>query len=94
MRGVLFEFVKVPPHEPLLHVSASPISFFLVISEAHQLSALLLETMETLRSPLCSSWATLHVWFHVTKHYVSAVKEITEGNVRISKLFLMFGGGF
>jgi len=43
-----------------------------------QLSALLLCVMEALHSPLCSSWATPHVWLYIIKHYTTAVKEMVD----------------
>ena len=62
--------------------------FFYLVSGVCELSALLLNMMETLGSPLCNSWATPHVWLYVIKHYITAIKEAVNENV--SKTFFFF----
>lgn len=61
--------------------------FFCLVSDVCELSALLLNMMETLGSPLCNSWATPHVWLYVIKHYITAIKEAVNENV--SKTFFL-----
>ena len=47
--------------------------------------------LKVLHSPLCAAWATQHVWLYVIRHYITAVKEITDENVSLTKfLFNVF----
>ncbi|KAJ7339445.1 Gem (nuclear organelle) associated protein 4 [Desmophyllum pertusum] len=48
--------------------------------DVYQLSVLLLDMVEVLHSPLCSAWATPYVWLYVIRHYITAIKEIVDGN--------------
>ena len=51
-------------------------------SVTSQLSALLLRTLDFLGGLSCRAWANHHVWTHVTKHYVTTLKELCEDAVR------------
>lgn len=56
-----------------------------------ELSSLLLDMMEALRSPSCSSWATPHVWLYVIKHYITAIKEAVNENTNAMVTASVFG---
>ena len=46
-----------------------------------QLSYLLLRMMEFLSGPHCHAWVNQYVWLHVTKHYVTFLKELCNDKV-------------
>lgn len=53
------------------------------LADVYQLSSLLLDTLEILHSPLCSAWATPHVWLYVIKHYITTIKETVDESVSL-----------
>ena len=56
--------------------------------DVYQLSALLFDVMKVLHGPLCSLWATPHVWLYVTRHYITAVKQMVDQTVSSYAIFL------
>jgi len=58
--------------------------------DLYQLSALLFDMLEILHSPLCSAWATPHVWLYVIRHYITAVKGIVDENISEAVIVSVF----